>query len=474
MARPSTSDLPSVLALAHERALAYLASIPERPVFPRVSLEEALRAFELPLPDEGEPASAVIEALATAGELAAVASSSPRYFGYVIGGTLPAAVAADWLTSAWDQNAGLWSATPAASAVEQVVAGWIIDLLGLPAGSSVGFVTGCQMANFTCLAAARHAVLRRAGWNVETDGLHGAPRIRVIASAEAHVTIHGALRMLGLGTAVIEPVETDAQGRMVAAKLRDALRGVEGPTIVCTQAGNVNTGAFDPIAEIVEAAHEKNAWVHVDGAFGLWAAVSPSREHLVKGVASADSWATDAHKWLNVPYDSGLAIVAHAEDHFGAMSLKAEYLEKTATSLREPLDWVPEFSRRARGFALWAALRSLGRHGLTEMIDRGCALARLAGELLAREPGIEILNDVVLNQTLIRFHGDDLAGDDQLTRDVIVRAQDERTCWLSGTRWHDKEAMRFSVSNWSTTERDIEMTVASIVRCYREARSERQ
>jgi glutamate/tyrosine decarboxylase-like PLP-dependent enzyme len=328
------------------------------------------------------------------------------------------------------------------------------------------------MANFTCLAAARHAVLRRAGWSVEADGLQGAPRVRVVASAEAHVTIHGALKMLGLGTNVIEPVETDAQGRMIAEKLRDVLGSGEGPTIVCTQAGNVNTGAFDPIAEIVEAAHEKGAWVHVDGAFGLWAAVSPTRAHLVKGVETADSWATDAHKWLNVPYDSGLAIVAHPEDHFGAMSLKAEYLEKTATSLREPLDWVPEFSRRARGFALWAALRSLGRRGLAEMIDRCCDLAVLTAETLRKEPGIEILNDVVVNQTLIRFHGDDPADDDRLTRDVVTRVQDDRVCWLSGTRWHGLEAMRFSVSNWSTTERDIEMTVESIVRCYREARGQ--
>ncbi|MFA6954495.1 MAG: aminotransferase class V-fold PLP-dependent enzyme [Thermoanaerobaculia bacterium] len=474
MSRPSTSDLPGVLRLAHERAQAYLDTLPERPVSPRASFDEALRAFSAPLPDEGEPAEEVIATLASAGELAAVASSSPRFFGYVIGGTLPASIAADWLTSAWDQNAGLWSATPSASAAEQVVAGWVTDLLGLPATASVGFVTGCQMANFTCLAAARHAVLRKAGWNVEIDGLQGAPRIRIVASAEAHVTIHGALKMLGLGTGSIVPVETDAQGRMIASKLREALERVDGPTIVCTQAGNVNTGAFDPIEEIVEAAHAKGAWVHVDGAFGLWAAVTTSRRHLVNGVATADSWATDAHKWLNVPYDSGLAIVAHPEDHFGAMSLKAEYLEKTATALREPLDWVPEFSRRARGFALWAALRSLGRRGVTEMIDRGCDLAALTAELLRKEPGIEIVNDVVVNQTLIRFHGDDPADDDRLTRDVITRVQEDRVCWLSGTRWHDMEAMRFSVSNWSTTEQDIEMTVESIVRCYREARGERR
>jgi glutamate/tyrosine decarboxylase-like PLP-dependent enzyme len=474
MARPSTSDMADVLRIAHARAQEYLDSLPDRPVFPRVPFDEVLRAFSAPLPDDGEPAAAIIDALAAAVELAAVASTSPRYFGYVIGGTLPAALAADWLTGAWDQNAGLWSATPAAAAVEQVVAGWVVELLDLPASSSVGFVTGCQMANFTCLAAARHAVLRRAGWNVETDGLQGAPRVSVVASSEAHVTIHGALKMLGLGTNAIVPVETDGEGRMIVAKLRDALRDVDGPAIVCTQAGNVNTGAFDPIAEIVETAHEKDAWVHVDGAFGLWAAVSPSRSRHVKGVSTADSWATDAHKWLNVPYDSGLAIVAHPEDHFGAMSLKAEYLEKTASALREPLDWVPEFSRRARGFALWAGLRSLGRRGLSEMIDRCCDLATRAAELLRREPGIEILNDVVVNQTLIRFHGDDPAGDDKLTRDVITRVQDARVCWLSGTRWHEMEAMRFSVSNWSTTERDIEMTVESIVTCYGEARGERR
>jgi len=466
----SSAGVAALLTQARDAAVKYLESLPERPVFPAPSFEAIRNLYGGALPETGRPAAEVVRDLAAAGEASVVASAGPRYFGYVIGGSIPAALAADWLTSTWDQNAGLWSATPAASAVEEVVVRWILDLLGLPPASGVGIVTGCQMANFTCLAAARHGVLRRAGWNVEADGLAGAPRIQVVAGAEAHVTIHGALRMLGLGTSSIISVPSDAQGRMVAGELVKTLAGLEGPVIVCAQAGNVNTGSFDPIEEIVRAAETKKAWVHVDGAFGLWAAASPKRKHLLRGIAGADSWATDAHKWLNVPYDSGIAIVKSAEDHFGAMSLKADYIEKSVNESREPLDWVPEFSRRGRGFALWAAIRNLGRSGIAEMIDRGADLAKFAAEKLSKEAGVEILAEIVLNQALIRFHGKNAEKDDELTREVVRRVQEDRVCWLSGTRWQGKEAMRFSVCNWSTTEKDVERSVESILKCYRAAR----
>ncbi len=466
----------ALLELVQKRATRFLASLPERPVFPRVGPEAVRARLAGPLPDTGQAPAEVLRRLADAGDEAAVASAGPRFFGFVIGGSLPVALGADWLTSAWDQNAGLYVAAPVPTVAEEVAAGWLLEVLRLPRTASVGFVTGCQMANFSCLAAARHAVLRQAGWDVERDGLQGAPRVRVVAGAEAHVTIHGALKMIGLGTGAIVEVPTDGQGRMDARKLRAAMRGLDGPVIVCAQAGNINTGAFDPFSEIVDAAHERSAWVHVDGAFGLWAAASPRRRELLAGGERADSWATDAHKWLNVPFDSGLAIVAHPEAHFGAMSLKAEYLEKSDGSVRDPLDWTPEFSRRGRGVAVWAALASLGRRGVEELVDRCCDHAVRFAELLAAEPGIEVLNDVVLDQALVRFHPTpgrtegDAAAADALTREVVRRVQEERVCWLSGTRWQGRDAMRISVVNWSTTTADVERSAESIVRSYRAAR----
>ena len=486
---PSDPDAPAALLdLVRERATRYLESLPERPVFPRVRPGDVRARLDGPLPAAGEAPAAVLRRLADAGDAAAVASAGPRYFGFVIGGALPVALGADWLTSVWDQNAGLYVAAPVPTVAEEVAARWLLELFGLPARSSVGFVTGGQMANFTALAAARHAVLRRSGWDDERDGLQGAPRVRVVAGEEAHVTIHGALQMLGLGSGAIVEVPTDGQGRVIAAQLRDALRGHDGPTIVCAQAGNVNTGAVDPLAEVIDAAHEGAAWVHVDGAFGLWAAASPRRRGLLAGIERADSWATDAHKWLNVPYDCGLAIVADPEAHFGAMSLKAEYLEKSDGTARDPLDWTPEFSRRGRGVAVWAALASLGRDGVAALVDRCCDHAARFAELLGREPGIEVLNEVVLNQVLVRFHpesrlaneepatdapGADAPGADALTRDVVRRVQEDRVCWLSGTRWRGRDAMRISVSNWSTTAADVERSVDSIRRCYLAARAPR-
>jgi glutamate/tyrosine decarboxylase-like PLP-dependent enzyme len=357
--------------------------------------------------------------------------------------------------------------SPAAAVVEEVAAAWLIDLLGLPSGSSVGFVTGCHMANFTALAAARHELLRRAGWDVEADGLQGAPRLRVIVGDEVHVSVIGALRMLGIGSRQIVRVPADEQGRMTPDALAETLADAPGvPTIVCAQAGNVNSGAFDPLDAIADLAGRYQAWLHVDGAFGLWAAASGSLAHHVRGLARVDSCATDAHKWLNVPYDSGLVFVAHPAAHRAAMSLNAAYLVRSADEPREPMDWVPESSRRARGFAVYAALRSLGRSGVSDLVDRCCRLARRFADRLRQEPSIRILNDVVLNQVLVRVVP--VEGDaDAATRAALRLVQDEQVCWLGGSRWHDMDAMRISVSNWSTTEEDIDRSADSIVRAAR-------
>jgi glutamate/tyrosine decarboxylase-like PLP-dependent enzyme len=447
------------LRRAAELAGAWLEGLPERPV--RASGEaDGLRG---PLPEQGEDAGAVIEALAAAVEPGLVASAGPRYFGFVTGGALPAAVAADWLTSAWDQNACLHVMSPAAAAAEETVAAWAKELLGLPAGAGVGLVTGAQMANVTALAAARNAVLARAGWDVEERGLIGAPLLRVIAGAEAHATVFNALRLLGLGRGTAIRVAADEQGRMRAGELVRTLAGGDGPAIVCAQAGNVNTGAFDPFEEIVAACRAAGAWCHVDGAFGLWAAAAPGRAHLTAGAAGADSWAVDAHKWLNVPYESALAIVADPAPLNAAMALTAAYLTSAGARERNGADWAPEASRRARAFPLYAALRQLGRSGLAELVERDCALAARIAERLAREPGVEVLNDVVLNQALVRFGDDDAA-----TEAVVLRVRQEGTCWLGGTVWHGMAAMRISVSGWRTTEHDADRSAEAIAAAWRE------
>jgi len=460
-ARQVTEDL---LERTRALATAFQHGLPDRPVRARATLAELKAHLDIPLADEPLDPVRVVEELARAAEPGLVASAGPRYFGFVIGGSLPAAMAADWLTSAWDQNAGLYAASPAAAVVEDVAAAWLLDLLGLPREASVGFVTGCQMANFTGLAAGRHAVLARAGWEVEEDGLQGAPPVTVVIGEEAHATILSSLRLLGLGSRRALRVKADGEGRMRPDELRRILSGCEGPTIVCAQAGNVNTGAVDPLAEIAAVARERGAWLHVDGAFGLWAGASPKLRGLVDGVALADSWATDAHKWLNVPYDCGIAVVRETAAHKTAMTVQcATYLVQAQGAERDPLDWTPEFSRRARGFTVYAALRSLGRSGVAEMMERCCALARQMAERLAAAPGVRILNDVVLNQVLVRFEPQGGGDADAFTRAVIAEAQRDGTCWLGGTRWHDLEAMRVSVSNWSTTEADIDRSAAAIL-----------
>jgi len=380
----------------------------------------------------------------------------------VIGGALPVAVAADWLASAWDQNAGAYPASPALSIAEEVAAAWVRDVLGLPSGCGVGFVTGCQMAHLTCLAAARHAVLRDAGWDVEAHGLQGGPPLRVIASEQAHVTLFVACRMLGLGAERVRRVLTDDQGRMLPAELETALAEREGPTIVCAQAGEINTGAFDPIDEILELCRGRDAWCHVDGAFGLWAAASPTRRGLAAGFERADSWATDAHKWLNVPYDCGIAAVADSSAHRAAMTSTSAYIPEHDVDLPWGVDWAPEFSRRARGVPVYAALRSLGRTGLGKLIDRSCDQAECMANRLAEADGVEVLNDVVLNQVLVRFDDDDRA-----TNAVIERTQQDGTCWLGGSNFRGRAVMRVSFVGWQTTIDDVDRSAAAILEAAR-------
>ena len=463
-------DRRTLLHQTADLAADFLEGLDRRPVHATASHDELVAAFGGAVPERGEAAGEVVSDLAAIADPGLIASAGPRYFGFVIGGSLPSALAADWLTSAWDNNAGLYAIGPAASVAEEVAAGWLIDLFGLPVESSVGYSTGATMASFTALAAGRHRVLERLGWNVEEDGLIGAPDIAVVVGAEAHVTIHVSLQMLGLGRNRVYKVAADEQGRMRPDALRETLAGLREPAVlVCAQSGNVNTGAFDPLPEIVTAVREMpNAWLHVDGAFGLWAAVSPGLRHLTAGLADADSWTTDAHKWLNVPYDSGIAIVRDAAAHHAAMTLGAAYYVETQGAERDPYNWVAESSRRARGLPIYAALRELGRDGLAEMIERGCALARRMADGLRDAPGVTILNDVVLNQVLVRFAPDgdaDEAAIDAHTRAVIAAVQADGTCWLGGTTWHGLAAMRISVSNWSTTEADADLSVAAIRRC---------
>jgi glutamate/tyrosine decarboxylase-like PLP-dependent enzyme len=464
------TDRRTLLRQTADLAADFLEGLDGRPVAARASHDELVATLGGDLPIRGEAAGEVLSALAAAADPGIVASAGPRYFGFVVGGGLPAALAADWLTSAWDQNAGLYALSPSASVVEEVAAGWLVDLFGLPAGSSVGFSTGATMASFTALAAGRHRVLERLGWDVEEDGLTGAPEIAVVVGAEAHVTIHVSLQMLGLGRNRVHKVAADEQGRMRADALRETLAGLrDRPVLVCAQSGNVNTGAFDPLPEIAAAVRElPNAWLHVDGAFGLWAATAPSIRHLAAGLADADSWTTDAHKWLNVPYDSGIAIVRDAAAHHHAMTLGAAYYVETGGGERDPYNWVAESSRRARGFAIYAALRELGRDGLAEMIDGCCRIARRMADGLRDAPGVTILNDVVLNEVLVRFAPDgttDETAIDARTRAVIAAVQADGTCWLGGTTWQGKAAMRISVSNWSTTDADADASVAAIRRC---------
>jgi len=433
------------------RAARYVAEIESRHVFPTPGDLTRMDALKRPLNDDPCDPSEVIAELDQFGSPATVASTGPRYFGFVTGGCLPAAMAANWLATAWDQNCALSLQSPVGTKLEEIASGWLCEILGYPRNAAVAFITGATMANFTALSAARHALLDRAGWNVEEHGLFGAPEIRVIVGAERHVSMLKGLTMLGLGRARVTTVPSDDQGRMRA----DLLPALDERTLICIQAGNVNTGAFDPAREICACAKAAGAWVHVDGAFGLWAAAAPARAHLMDGFAEADSWATDCHKWLNVPYDSGLALVRNAAHLRDAMSLSAAYLHMSGD--REPCLYTPEASRRTRGVEVWAALRSLGRRGLAEMIESNCRMATRFADGL-RKAGFEVLNDVVLNQVLVSF------GSDEKTKQVIREIQADGTCWCGGTEWHGRSAMRISVSCWSTTEKDVDRSVDAMVR----------
>jgi glutamate/tyrosine decarboxylase-like PLP-dependent enzyme len=445
----------SVLAHASKHAEAWLATVGERRVGPRTGADALVSSFGGALPEEPTPPEDVVDLLAAHAEPGLMAMQSGRFYGWVIGGTLPVALAADWLVSAWDQNTGLRYATPATAALEEVAGAWLLDLLGLPA-ADVGFVTGATMANFACLAAARSSVLARVGWNLQRDGLNGGPRIRILAGAERHETIDLALRYLGLGEP--QTVAVDDQGRIRADSLEEALRTVDhgAPSIVCLQAGNVHSGAFDPMMDAIDVAHRHGAWVHVDGAFGLWAAASPKLRHLVDGIAAADSWGTDAHKTLNVPYDCGIAIVTDRVALRSALGAHASYLITDDSGPGDPLEKVPEFSRRARGVPVWATLRSLGRTGVADLVERLVRHAQALAEGIATIEGARVLNDVDYTQVCVSF------GDDGRTRDVVARLIADGTVWMSGSRWHDQEVLRVSVSNWSTDEADVERSVDAV------------
>jgi len=443
---------------AAQRAISYLENLDSRPVTPSPEAVAKLSVLDQPLPEKPNKPEEALKILDEICSPATIAISGRRFFGFVIGGSQPVTLAANWLAGAWDQNSALYNVTPATAYLEQMALRWLLDLLHLPPECGGGFVTGATVANFCALAAARHKVLKNVGWNVEADGLIGAPPITVITGAEAHPTLTKSLGLLGLGRNRVIKVPVDSQGRMRA----DALPPLSGPTIVCTQAGNVNTGAFDPIGEICEIAHKSGAWVHVDGAFGLWAIAVPSMTKLTAGMANADSWATDFHKWLNVPYDSGIALVRDADALRAAMAITAEYLP-TDSANRNPSDFVPELSRRARGVEVWAALRTLGRAGTAEMITRNCRQAQRFAEGL-KAAGYEILNEVVLNQVLVSF------GDPAMTNRVVAEIQKDGTCWCGGTVWQSKTAMRISVCSFATTDEDVELSLKAMLRIARKCK----
>jgi glutamate/tyrosine decarboxylase-like PLP-dependent enzyme len=449
------SDERELLRRTAELAGDFLDSLVERPVFPRERTEEIAEALGGPLPDGPSDPLEVVELMAREIDRGVVATAGSRYFGYVTGSALPATIAADWLTTIWDQCAGLGVLGPSASVVEEIAGDWLKDIFGLPDHASFAITTGCQMAHVTALAAARHDVLSQRGRDVRDRGLVGSPPISVVVGALRHVTVDRALRLLGIGGSQLVVVPVDAHGRMEPRGLQAALAEIDGPVIVCTQAGEVNTGSYDPFVEIVEIVRGTDAWLHVDGAFGLWVAASPTRRHLVEGVTDADSWATDGHKWLNVPYDCGLMFCARPAAHNASMTMKASYFEGQGKWIRDAVDWTPESSRRGRAFTVYAALRSLGREGVADLVDRCCELARRFADGVQQLPGCELLNDVVINQVLFRFE------DDDTTLRTLEAVQRSGEAWMGGTNWEGRVAIRLSVSSWRTTEADIDRTVAA-------------
>ena len=456
------TELTRLLIQAARYAADYRDGLADREPRPTITAEALQARFDGPLPEAGEGAGRVIEALNSAAIPGLAGTAGRRFFGWVIGGSHPVGVAADMLTSAWGQNAGSYAASPAAAMAEKVAARWLLDLLQLPAGSSVGFVTGATMANFVGLAAARHRVLARVGWDVETDGMQGAPRVRLLLGADAHTTVLAALRYLGFGSDVMR-IATDDQGRMQPEALAAALAAGSGPAIVIAQAGQINTGAFDPFAPIAELCRAHGAWLHIDGAFGLWARVLPEMAAMCAGIELADSWCTDGHKWLQLPYDSGFAIVRDSDAHQRAMSITASYLPTIAGAEYDPGPFVPELSRRARGFAAWAVIRALGREGIVAMVRRHCALARRVAALLAAEPGVQVLNDVCLNQIIVQFGAGTPEQRDALTRATIEQLQKDNIVLAGGTDWHGRWALRLSVISNELDEADIDRLVNAIL-----------
>jgi glutamate/tyrosine decarboxylase-like PLP-dependent enzyme len=452
------------------RAAAFRAGADTRVHRPEIDYAAMRARFAAAAPEQGAPIEQVIGELAEKVEGGLANMTGPRFFGWVIGASAPAGLAADWLTSAWAQNCGNSLATPAASACEQEAGRWLLQLMDLPREASVGFVTGGTMANFTCLAAARGEVLARVGWDVESDGLIGAPPVHVVLGEEAHSTVFAALRYLGLGSKRVHAVAVDSQGRIRADEFARTVEKLDGPVIAIAQSGHINSGAFDPFNEIADACAGKNAWLHVDGAIGLWALAVPELAHLTQGLARADSWGADGHKWLQTPHDCGYAIVRHEAAHRRAMSITASYLP-VADGITHPWDYVPELSRRARGFATWAMLKHLGREGLAAMVSRHCALARLMAQRLRAEPDVEVMNDVALNQVAVRFGRDlDTATGDALTERIIARIQREGECFLGGALWRGRQIMRVSVIGEATSEADIERSAAAILRAWRAER----
>lgn len=462
--------LRAVLAAVSQHALRYRAEAGARVQRPQASYAQMRAAFDAPTPERGAPIGAVIEELEALAAPGLHNMVGPRFFGWVIGASNPAGMAADWLTSAWGQNAVNAYATPAVAACEEVAAGWLLDLMDLPRESSVGFVSGATIANFTCLAAARGAVLARAGWDAEADGLFGAPPIHVVLGEDAHATVFAALRYLGFGASRMHRVPIDDEGRMHAGAFARVVENLDGPLIAIAQAGHINSGAFDPFVEIAEATRAKGGWLHVDGAFGLWARACPDRAHLGRGLELADSWGVDGHKWLQTPHDSAYAIVRDREAHRRAMLIAASYIPAGAD--RHPSDYTPELSRRARGFATWAVLKALGREGIAAMVSRHCALARRMAEKLSAAGDVAVLNDVVLNQIALRLGADmDGAASDALTARTIARIQQEGVCFVGGAEWRGRQIIRISVINENTTEADIDASAEAILRAWRAERA---
>ncbi len=462
---------PFDVALKHAKAFRH--GLPDRPPRPTITPGDLLARFNAPTPERGEDGAAVIEALANAAEPGLMAMAGPRFFGWVIGASHEAGVAADMLTSAWGQNAGMYAGTPAAAVAEKVASAWLLDILRLPKECSVGFVTGATIANFVGLAAARNEVLRRAGWDVEAKGLHGAPRVRVFLGADAHTTVFAALRFLGFGSETAEPIATDDQGRMRPDVLARALARGDGPAIVIVQAGQINTGAFDPVGDIAKSCRAHGAWLHVDGAFGLWARAVPELADLSSGLEKADSWATDGHKWLQLPYDCGLAFVRDPDAHRRAMTIAASYLPQGADIEHDPSLYTPELSRRARGFAAWAVIKALGRDGIAEMVRNHCRLARRVAERVQREPGVHVLNDVCLNQVILAFGDGNVQQQNETTRAVIARLQRDNQVFAGGSSWRDRWVMRLSIISAPLVETDIDRLADAIIAAWRAVKGER-